>query len=126
MKKSKKIAAALTAFLSLFAACPDAPQYLAPFCAVAHAENEVAPPVIETDSSGYAYKSTTLWNIPCNPTSSTGRNEWVKAIPPSPTKTILPITGNHGLSKNMLAESSTAHSIRAFPYRFMPIILKKD
>ncbi|MBQ7515079.1 MAG: hypothetical protein IJS96_02250 [Schwartzia sp.] len=48
MKKSRKTAAALAATLALFAASPHAPTYLAPLCAIAHAENE-APPVIETD-----------------------------------------------------------------------------
>ncbi len=49
MIKAKPFAAALAASFSFFAACPDAPTYLAPFCAVAHAEDEVPPPVIETD-----------------------------------------------------------------------------
>ncbi len=50
MKKSKKIAIAFAASLSILTAPTaflDAPQYLAP--AVAHAENEVPPPVVETD-----------------------------------------------------------------------------
>ena len=49
MIKVKPFAAAIAASLSFFAACPDAPTYLAPFRAVAHAEDEVPPPVIEAD-----------------------------------------------------------------------------
>ncbi|MBR5163012.1 MAG: hypothetical protein IKW79_03200, partial [Schwartzia sp.] len=49
MKQSKNIAIALTAALSLFAACPETSEYLAPFRAVAHAENEVPLPEVEAD-----------------------------------------------------------------------------
>ena len=47
MIKFKSFAAAIAASFSLFGVCPDAPMYFAP--AVAHAEDEVPPPVIETD-----------------------------------------------------------------------------
>lgn len=47
MIKAKPFAAALAASLSLFAVCPGAPAYFA--SAVAHAENEVPPPTVETD-----------------------------------------------------------------------------
>lgn len=47
MIKFKPFAAAMAASLSLFGVCPGAPAYFAP--AVAHAEDEVPTPVIETD-----------------------------------------------------------------------------
>ncbi len=47
MIKFKPFAAAIAASFSFFGFCPDAPTYFAP--AVAHAEDEVPPPVIETD-----------------------------------------------------------------------------
>ena len=49
MIKSKSFAAAFAASLALFGACPEAPACLAPFRAVAHAENEVPLPAVETD-----------------------------------------------------------------------------
>ena len=49
MKKSRKTAAALAATLALFAAFPGALPAFAPLRAVAYAENEVPPPVIEAD-----------------------------------------------------------------------------
>ena len=47
MIKFKPFATAIAASFSLFGVCPDAPAYFVP--AVAHAEDEVPPPVIETD-----------------------------------------------------------------------------
>ncbi len=49
MEKRKRLVVALAAVFSLSWACPGAPRSSAPFCAVAHAEDEAASVGIETD-----------------------------------------------------------------------------
>ncbi|MBQ9377657.1 MAG: hypothetical protein IJU05_07650 [Schwartzia sp.] len=90
MMKAKTFAAALVASLSVFAAFPDAPTYLSPLRAVAHAEDEVPPPAIETDL-GTPLPLRTYMVYSC-PEWQTVKKHFSGILIDGPTESLLPLT----------------------------------